>query len=134
MLNLIIGLKGSGKTKNLIRQLNEALDKTNGNVVCIEQGEKLRYDVKYTVRLVNTDEYGVKNGDQLFGLIAGIVASNSDVTDIFVDGVLRICKSKEDFESVLPSLEKLADRNKVRLVMTCSVSAEDAGEVIAKYI
>ncbi|MBQ7726984.1 MAG: hypothetical protein IJT60_00195 [Clostridia bacterium] len=134
MLNLIIGLKGSGKTKNLIRQLNEALDKTNGNVVCIEQGEKLRYDVKYTARLVNTDEYGVKNGDQLFGLIAGIVASNSDVTDIFVDGVLRICKSKEDFESVLPSLEKLADRNKVRLVMTCSVSAEDAGEVIAKYI
>ena len=134
MLNLIIGLKGSGKTKNLIRQLNEALDKTNGNVVCIEQGEKLRYDVKYTVRLVNTDEYGVKNGDQLFGLIAGIVASNSDVTDIFVDGVLRICKSKEDFESVLPSLEKLADRNKVRLVMTCSVSEEDAGEVIAKYI
>ncbi|MBP5293801.1 MAG: ATP-binding protein [Clostridia bacterium] len=134
MLNLIIGLKGSGKTKNLIRQLNEALDKTNGNVVCIEQGEKLRYDVKYTARLVNTDEYGVKNGDQLFGLIAGIVASNSDVTDIFVDGVLRICKSKEDFESVLPSLEKLADRNKVRLVMTCSVSEEDAGEVIAKYI
>ena len=134
MLNLIIGLKGSGKTKTLIRQLNEALDKTNGNVVCIEQGEKLRYDVKYTARLVNTDEYGVKNGDQLFGLIAGIVASNSDVTDIFVDGVLRICKSKEDFESVLPSLEKLADRNKVRLVMTCSVSEEDAGEVIAKYI
>ena len=134
MLNLIIGLKGSGKTKNLIKQLNEALEKTNGNVVCVEQGEKLRYDVKYTARLINTDEYAIKDAKALYGLIAGIVASNSDVTDIFVDGVLRICESKEAFESTLPMFDKLAKNNNVNLIMTCSVSAQDPGEVIKQYI
>ena len=134
MLKLIIGLKGSGKTKNLIAQVNDALARTAGNVVVIEQGEKLRYDVKYTARLINTLEYGVANGEAFYGLVAGIVASNSDVTDIFVDGSIRICGTLESLEAVLPALDKLSRANDVNLVMTCSVAADTADETVKKYV
>ena len=79
MLKLLIGVKGTGKTKTLIELVNDALSKTQGDVVCIEKGIKLRYDVKYQARLINTNEYLVFDGESLYGFIAGILASNHDV-------------------------------------------------------
>ncbi|MBR2927217.1 MAG: hypothetical protein IKC31_06540 [Clostridia bacterium] len=135
MLKLIVGVKGTGKTKTLINLVNGALEVTKGDVVCIEKGVKLRYDIKPTARLIDVNEYMVSDAQALYGFIAGIFASNHDVTDLFVDGTLKICQEDvASFELLAGELDKLASKVGVNLVMTVSLDAETAPETIKKYI
>ena len=92
MIKLIVGVKGTGKTKQLIELVSQALNTTNGDVVCIEKGDKLRFDVNYRCRLVDTEAFGVADAASLYGFVAGILASNHDVTDVFIDSALKICQ------------------------------------------
>ena len=134
MLKLIIGVKGTGKTKTLINLVNGALEVTKGDVVCIEKGVKLRYDIKPTARLINVEEYMIADGQSLYGFIAGILASNHDVTDLFVDGTLKICGNDMAAFAVLAAeLDKLASKVGVNLVMTVSAAAEDLPEDVRKF-
>ena len=132
MVKLIIGIKGTGKTKALIQMVDEALQATGGNVVVLETGDKLKFDIKYQARLIDTDAYLVCDADALYGFIAGILASNSDITDIFVDSALKIIGNDTvAFEQMLSKLNKIcAD---VNLVMTSSIAVEDCPEAIKAY-
>ena len=132
MIKLFIGAKGSGKTKTLIELVNNAAASSNGSVVCIEKGDKLKFDITSKARLIDTDYYNVNNADKLCGFIAGALASNSDITDIFVDSSLKICGNDVDaFVSILDDLDKLcADIN---LVMTVSIAVETCPDKIKSY-
>ncbi len=135
MLKLIIGVKGTGKTKNLISLVNTAAENSQGDVVCIEKGTKLRYDVKYTARLIDTEEYSVDSAQSLYGFIAGILASNHDVTDVFVDSALKICNNDiELFDKFIEAMNVLAAKFNVRVTMTSSIPAEEASETVKKYL
>ena len=135
MLKLLIGVKGSGKTKTLISLVNEAVESSQGAVVCIEKGIKLRYDVNYRCRLINVDEYFVFDAEALYGFGAGILASNHDVTHVFVDSALRICNNDRDaFEKLLQSLDELSDSHKVDIVMTSALPVEEADDTVKRYI
>ena len=135
MLKLLIGVKGSGKTKTLISLVNEAVESSQGAVVCIEKVIKLRYDVNYRCRLINVDEYFVFDAEALYGFVAGILASNHDVTHVFVDSALRICNNDRDaFEKLLQSLDELSDSHKVDIVMTSSLPVEEADDTVKRYI
>ncbi len=135
MLKLIIGVKGTGKTKNLINLVNTAVENSQGDVVCIEKGTKLRYDVKYTVRLIDVNEYFVADAQSLYGFIAGILASNHDVTDLFVDSALKICENDvAAFDKFVEEINALAEKLNVKIVMTSSLPAEDASETVKKYL
>ena len=126
MLKLMIGVKGTGKTKALIAMVNEAAETTHGNVVCIEKGVKLRYDVKHEARLINTNDYLVFDAQSLYGLIAGILASDHDVTDVFVDATLKICNQDINaFEKMAQALNALISKSDVNLTMTVSMAEED---------
>ena len=133
MIKLFIGGKGSGKTKTLIELVNNATKSSNGNVVCIEKGDKLKLDITYKARLIDTDYYGVTDAEALFGFIAGILASNSDITDLFVDSALKICGNDvAAFEKMLAKLEAIT--NDVNLVMTSSIAVEDCPESVKAYV
>ena len=135
MLKLIIGVKGTGKTKNLINLVNTAVENTQGDVVCIEKGTKLRYDVKHTARLIDVNEYFVSDSQSLYGFIAGVLASNHDVTDLFVDSALKICNNKADeFDAFVDLVAKLSDKLGVNIVMTSSIPVEEASATVNKYI
>jgi len=135
MIKLIIGVKGTGKTKTLIEMANAALEKTNGSVVCIEKGVKLRYDVKYQVRLINTNEYLIFDAQSLFGFLSGILAGNHDITDVFVDSAFKICANDADsFDKFLTEVDELAERYSVNVVMTSSIPTEEASDTVKKYI
>ena len=132
MIKLFIGAKGSGKTKTLIELVNNAANTSNGSVVCIEKGDKLRFDITSKARLIDTDSYGIADAEKLTGFIAGILASNSDITDVFVDSSLKICGNDvAAFEGLLKDLEPVvAD---VNLVMTVSIATEVCPDTIKAY-
>ena len=132
MIKLFIGGKGSGKTKTLIEMVNNAVASSNGNVVCIEKGDKLIHDITYKARLIDTNAYSVCDADALYGFIAGILASNSDITDIFVDSALKIIgNDTKAFEEMLSRLSKIT--SDVNLVMTSSIAVEDCPAGIKAY-
>ena len=135
MLKIFAGLKGSGKTKHLIELCNAAQDATSGNVVCIEQGKKLIHEIKNQVRLIDTTEYGVDDWKKLFGFVAGILAGNYDITDIFVDSALKICKNDIDgFETFVSTVLPLLEAHNVSFVITASVEIEKIPESLKKYL
>ena len=135
MIKLIIGGKGSGKTKTLIDLVNNAALTTKGSVVCIEKGDKLRYDVKYQARLIDTNEYFVDDAQSLFGFVAGIFASNHDVTDLFIDSALKICQNDmAAFDKFLDEMNALVEKLNINVVMTSSLAVENATETVKKYV
>ncbi len=135
MLKLIIGKKGSGKTKALISMVDEALTMTKGDVVCIEKGDKLKFDIKYQCRLIDTDAYLVNSARSLYGFVAGILASNHDVTDLFIDSALKICGNDiEGFDLFLKELENLLKDHQINVTITSSLAVEDATDTVKKYL
>ncbi len=135
MLKLIIGAKGTGKTKTLIELVTNALKETKGSVVCIEKGDKLKYDISYQCRLIDTKEYHISNAQSLYGFVAGILASNHDVSDLFIDSALKICKDDQAaFDKFIDDVAIIADKAGVNCVMTVSLAAENATEIEKKYL
>ena len=134
-MKLIIGVKGTGKTKALIDMANSALETSKGSVICIEKGDKLRFDIKYQVRLIDSDEYHVGDAHALYGFVAGILASDHDVTDLFIDSALKICKNDtEAFDGFLIRLDALAKKIGVNVVITSSIPVEEASETVNQYV
>lgn len=126
MVTLIIGKKGSGKTKKLIQLANEAVAKSQGNVVVIEKGAKLTYDVTHKARLIDTDVYGVKGYNMLLGFISGICAGNYDVTDIFVDSTFKICAEGVDgIADFVAALHDLSEEAQANITMLVSAAEAD---------
>ncbi len=135
MLKMIVGVKGTGKTKTLISMVNAATELSPGAVVCLEKGTNLRFDVKYQARLINVDEYALADAQSLYGFIAGIHASNQDITHIFVDATYRICnKNIVEFEQFVLECAKLAEEADFNIVMTVSMPVEEIPESIKKYM
>ena len=89
MIHVIMGLKGSGKTKKLIDAINGAVAEAHGDVVCIEYGRKLTYDLSYKVRLVDSKEYGISSSEMLKGFLSGLHAGNFDITNVFIDNLYK---------------------------------------------
>ncbi len=135
MLKLIVGLKGSGKTKTLISLVNTAQEQTKGSVVCIEKGQKLLHEIAREVRLVDTDAYMINDAQTLFGAIAGIMASNYDITDLFIDSVLKICKDDmAAFDALVVKLQELSEKTNIAITATVSAAAESLSDVAKAYM
>ena len=126
MVTLIIGHKGSGKTKKLIQAVNDAIESTNGNVVCIEQGTQLRTEVNYRARLVSANEYSIKGFDSFYGFLSGICAGDHDITDILVDATLRIgSRDYNELAVFLKKVEELSALTNKNFVFTVSADKEE---------
>ncbi len=135
MIRMIVGLKGTGKTKQLIELANKAVETSPGHVICIEKGNKLIFDVRHQVRLVDTDEYSVDSAEALYGMICGILAANYDIKDCFIDSSLKICKNNMDeFITFIKKLEKLVNRYEVNCVTTVSIDMADLPAALLEYV
>ena len=134
MISLILGHKGSGKTKHLISCVNEAIETSKGNVICVEKETKLTYDVNYRARLIATDDYEVKGYDTFFGFLAGVCAGDHDITDVLVDATLRI--GGRDYNALAKFLEQiyeLASTHEKAFVFTISADKEELPESIFNF-
>ena len=130
MITLILGKKGSGKTKRLIDMCNKATAESKGNVIFIEKDSTLTYDISHAARLVVADEYGIKGFEAFYGFIAGMCAGNYDITDIFVDSTLKIGgRDMEAFADFIGMLSKL----QTNMVLSISADKSEIAERIAEY-
>ncbi len=128
MIKIITGKRGTGKTKILVDNIKEAVENATGDVVCIERGMKLTYDIPHKVRLVDAEEYGIVGFDTFYGFITGMLAGNYDIQEVFVDGILKI--GGRNYDELGAMFEKLAMVAK-DVVVTFTVSA-DLDELPAK--
>ncbi len=126
MISIILGHKGSGKTKHLISCVNEAVENSKGNVVCVEKETKLTYDVNYRARLIATDDYAVKGYSAFYGFLAGVCAGNHDITDVLVDATLRIGgRNYDELAAFLEEVYELASVNEKNFVFTISADRQE---------
>lgn len=134
MIKLIVGTKGTGKTKAMIDMINAAAETTSGNIVVVEKSMKLTFDINHKVRLIDVDEYKVNNYDVLYGFIAGLMAGNYDITDLFLDGALKIGSNDLNGLGVLLDEVNALAGEKVNVTVTVSAAAEDLPETVKKYM
>ena len=135
MVRVIMGKKGSGKTKQIIDMINNAVQTEHGNVVCIEKGNKLTFDIHYQLRLVEASQYDISSYPALKGFISGLYAGNYDITHIFIDSLTKIVKVESDRETedFLDWLDKFSEAHKIKFTITISDDAELAPEGVKKY-
>ena len=135
MVQLIIGLKGSGKTKKLVDMVRAAVNEETGDVVCIEKERKLTFDIPYQARLIDAGVYDIGSYEFLRGLICGVHAGNYDITHFFIDNFYKLVndKSPEALEGFLTWLDKFSEKEKISFVISLSVDASALPESVLKY-
>ena len=139
MIHVIMGLKGSGKTKKLIDSINNAVEQASGDVVCIEYGKKLTYDLSYRVRLVDSKEYGIASLEMLKGFLSGLHAGNFDITHVYVDNLYKTISKPMEADNTycdefLAWAAKFAEVNNMELTFTVSEDPAQASEEMKKYL
>ena len=129
MIGLIYGPKGSGKTKEIVRRANEALDVSKGNIVYITDSNEYTSAIPAAIRYVNAAEFwGAYDKDEL----KGVIASNSDVTEIFIDGIARMLKkSADELEELFIRIDDISDRAGVHFCV--SLTCDKLPKFLKKY-
>ena len=136
MVGIIMGLKGSGKTKKLVDLVRAAVAEETGDVVCIEKERKLTFDIPYQARLIDAGTYDIGSYEFLKGLICGVHAGNYDITHFFIDNFYKLVndKSPSELERFLAWLEEISEQEKISFVISISADPEKFGESVKKYI
>ena len=136
MVRLIMGAKGSGKTKHLIEMINNAAKDEPGNVVCIEANRTMTYDINYHIRLIDADEYKLNSYDLLRGFISGLYAGNYDITQVFIDNLCKIVGAdvNHDTEVFLNWLDVFGERNNIKFTATISADPSSATDGMQKFL
>ena len=135
MVRVIMGKKGSGKTKQMIDLINSAVQTEHGNVVCIEKGEKLTFDIHYQIRLVEASDYDIADYTALKGFVSGLYAGNYDITHVFIDSLTKIAggDTNVETENFLDWLNAFAEKHNIKFTVTISDDASLASDGIKKY-
>ena len=136
MVRLIMGLKGTGKTKELVELVRKAVDEEHGDVICIEKDKVLTYDIPYQARLVHASQYGINSMELMCGFISGLAAGNFDITHVFIDNLFKIIgePNGEDLGKFLGWLERFGQAESIAFTVTASADSEAFGPEVTKFI
>jgi hypothetical protein len=131
-----MGVKGSGKTKQLIELINNAAKDEPGNVVCIEPSRDMMFDINYRIRLIDAKEYKLDNYDALRGFISGLYAGNYDISHVFIDNLCKIVGLEigSDIEAILNWLDTFGEKNNIKFTVTISADTSAATDAMQKYL
>ena len=135
MVQLVMGLKGSGKTKRLIEMVNAALQEESGSVVVIEKDKKLTFDIPYQARLVFASDYSIGTVEFFKGLLSGLHAGNYDITHIFIDNFVKMMPgvSEQDIEEFLVWLDAFSKKENVNFTVSLTLNPDEVSEKIKSY-
>ena len=136
MVKLIIGGTGSGKTKEIVDQVNAAVKEEKGSVVCISRGNKLTFDISHDARLIDATDYPIKDYASLLGFVCGIHAGNYDITRVFIDSLYKIAGIKDvaQAEAFLNDLEKFSEKHSVNFTVAMSEEQTAITEGMKRFL
>ena len=135
MVRLIIGHKGSGKTKKIVELANDSLRKVDGSVVFISKTSELMMNLKYSIRLITMDDFeAITNVDEYIGFLYGVISQDHDLEYIFIDSILKYADiNKQNLEDFLERLDRISKEHDVNFVVSISSDKEDLGGYVDKY-
>jgi len=139
MIRVILGDKGSGKTKRLIDMTNEALKSEHGNIIFIDDDKRYMYDLRHEIRFVDASEYPVAykcNASEFLAFVCGMLSADFDLSLIAVDAFKKLVKTElnsEEMRDFFEQLEKLSASHKCAFVLSVSGASEEIPEYISKY-
>lgn len=135
MIHLIYGAKGSGKTKKIIDMANGSIETAHGDIVFITDTNRYMFDIKYQIRVVNTEEHHICTEEALIGFIKGLIAGNHDIKTIYIDGAHRITRMEiNDMQNFYKEIDGIAGRQDVEFILCVSKDLADFPEFLKKYI
>jgi len=135
MVKLLVGRKGSGKTKSMIQLANDRIEKSDGSVVFINKNHRLMYDLKYKIRVVCMEEYEeITNSDEYIGFLYGIISSDHDIEVIFIDSILKHADvNLTDLPEFLSRLREISEKYEIEFIVSISATAEEIGDIANQY-
>jgi RecA/RadA recombinase len=135
MVQLIVGPKGTGKTKRMIALANDRAEESNGSVIFINKNQRLMYDLRYKIRVVCMDDYEeITNSDEYIGFIFGIISSDHDIEAVFIDSILKHADvNKEDIPEFLDRLARISEKYGIEVIVSLSVQPEELGDAILRF-
>lgn len=127
MVQLIVGKKGKGKTKQLLDKVNGEIKEASGSIVYLDKSAKHMYELNNKVRLVDVSQYMITNSSEFIGFVSGVLSQDHDLQQMYFDSFLKIaCLEEQDLEPVIKKLEKLSENFEVDFILSISL---DEGEL-----
>lgn len=135
MFSLIAGNRGSGKTKMLLEMANERAKSSNGSSIFIDADKSHMYDLPHNVRYISTIDLPLKTAEEFFGFVCGLMASDYDLENLYIDGIKKTMKgSEQDISENVERIEAFAEINNVKVVATITCEETEIPEALKKYI
>ena len=129
MVQLIVGVKGAGKTKKMLDHVHDTIKNVDGNIVYLDKSSQNMHELDNKVRLINVSEYPIRNTDQFLGFVCGICSQDYDLQEIYLDGFLKISGLEgKDISDALKQLNKISEQFKVNMILSVSMNEEDLPE------
>ncbi len=127
MVRLLIGHKGSGKTKQMIDLANEAVEQANGSIIFINKNQRLMFDLKYAIRVICMEDFEhVTNSDEYIGFLYGIISLDHDIETIFIDSILKHADFKlTDLPEFIDRLKDISKNYGMDFVVSVSADKEE---------
>lgn len=135
MVKLIVGKKGKGKTKEILKMVNTEIKEVDGNIVYLDKCDQFMYELNNKVRLIDTSEYSLDNSDEFIGFLQGILSQDHDLQQMYLDSFLKIASVDEsNIEKVVAKLEKISDSYKVDFILSVSMSQDEISEDLKQKV
>ena len=135
MVQIIVGVKGKGKTKRLLEMANEAVKDAKGTVVYLDKSAKHMYELSNKIRLINVNDFDIMSSDGFTGFVSGIISQDHDLETMFLDSFLKLANLEGgDITPVIDALEKIGEKYNVKFVLSVSMDAVDLPENAEKDV
>lgn len=135
MVQLIVGNKGKGKTKQLLDKVNSEVKSVSGNIVYLDKSAKHMYELNNKVRLIVAPDYMIDNSSEFLGFISGIISQDHDLEQMYLDSFLKIaCLEEKDITPTITKLVKISDQYGVDFTLSISLDENELPEAVKEYV
>ena len=135
MVQLIVGRKGKGKTKQLLDKVNSEIKTVSCNIVYLDKSTKHMYELNNKVRLINVTEYMISDADEFTGFISGIISQDHDLEQMYFDSFLKIaCLEDMDIEPTVKKLQTISEKFNIQLVLSVSLDEHELPESLKSNV